>query len=111
MMKLPRLLKFLSDFGSELLGDAEREQKIVSYTSGLLNLNILMFRNTCLTKALVLYHFLSEIGLKPRINLGVRKTANGNLSGHSWLVVGDTIYLGGPETEALCPTIISHTAV
>ena len=111
IMKLPRLLEFLSDSGSELSGDPEREHDIVGYTSGLLSLNILMFRSTCLTKALVLYHFFNRVGLKPRIDFGVRKTANGSLEGHAWLVVGDKIYLGNSHTGAVYPTIISCETV
>lgn len=110
-MKLLRLLEFLSGSGSEPCGDPELEHRIASYTSALLSLNILMFRNTCLTKTLVLYRFFSQIGLEPRIHFGVRKTANGDLEGHNWLVVGDKIYLGSSDTEALYPTIISHKTV
>lgn len=102
-LSIPTLLKTLTPggnkFGQNLDVDSLIE-KIVKYTDYILRVNLLVYKNTCLKRSLVLYHFLRKYGIEVHICLGVKK---GNslgevdsekiLQGHAWLTYDGNIFL------------------
>lgn len=67
--------------------------KIIKYTDYILNRNFWIYKNTCLKRALVLYHFLRRTGLGVQICFGVHVIEEfpqnndvKKLQGHAWLL-------------------------
>jgi hypothetical protein len=86
-------------FGINLAVDLLVE-KIVKYTNYILGYNWLAYKNTCLTRSLVLYHFLRQYGIEVHICLGVKKgdslkeaDSEKILQGHAWLTYNGNIFL------------------
>jgi hypothetical protein len=78
----------------------DAQEKIVRYTEYILNLNIFVWRTTCLKRSLLLYRFLSKIGLDIQVCFGVRFSKNKmsedkgtNLDGHAWLLLDGEVFL------------------
>jgi hypothetical protein len=74
--------------------------KIVKFTDYILSRNFWIYRNTCLKRSLVLYHFLRGLGINVHICFGVRyngmspnKEAEKKLEGHAWLLYNGDIFL------------------
>ncbi len=74
--------------------------KIVKFTDYILSRNFWIYRNTCLKRSLVLYHFLRGLGINVHICFGVRyngmspnKEAEKKLEGHAWLIYNGDIFL------------------
>ena len=102
-LSIPTLLKTLTPggnkFGQNLDVDSLIE-KIVKYTDYILGYNWLAYKNTCLTRSLVLYHFLRKHGIEVQICLGVKKgeslgevDSEKILQGHAWLTYDGNIFL------------------
>jgi hypothetical protein len=60
------------------------------------------WRTTCLVQAIAGALLLRRRGIATTIRLGVNRT-DGNLAAHAWLLVGDTIVLGGIVSPAYHP--------
>ena len=76
------------------------QEKIVRYTDYILNLNVWIWRTTCLKRSLLLYRFLNKIGIKAQVCFGVKfnnntisKDKSNNLDGHAWLLLNGEIFL------------------
>ena len=75
-------------------------EKIVRYTDYILNLNVWIWRATCLKRSLLLYRFLNRIGMNVQVCFGVKfnksiisQDQNKNFEGHAWLLLNDEIFL------------------
>jgi hypothetical protein len=102
-LSIPTLLKALTPgnnkSGQNLSVDSLIE-KIVKYTDYILGYNRLVYKNTCLKRSLVLYHFLRKYGIEVHICLGVKKgeslgeiDSEKILQGHAWLTYDGNIFL------------------
>jgi hypothetical protein len=74
--------------------------KLVRYTDYILALNFLIYKQKCLKRSIVLYHFLRKAGLNVSICFGVKfnkdvsgTTSKERLEGHAWLEYNGEIYL------------------
>jgi hypothetical protein len=57
------------------------------------------WRYTCLKRAMVLYHLLRGAGRPMQLVIGVRRTPDGMLAAHAWLLRDHSLYLE-PESES-----------
>jgi hypothetical protein len=57
------------------------------------------WRYTCLKRAAVLYHLLRGAGRPLQLVIGVRRSPDGKLAAHAWLLLENVVYLE-PEPEA-----------
>ena len=48
----------------------------------------------CLTQALIMHWYLSRRDIPNRLQIGVRRTGDGNLEAHAWVVHHDQIIIG-----------------
>jgi hypothetical protein len=64
----------------------------------LLGIDLLVFRQSCWKRAVVLHRYLALNGIESRINFGLRKEPNGKATGHAWLECQ-----GQPILEAAWP--------
>jgi hypothetical protein len=101
MVALPRLMKFLSrsSRGAGIGNKEVYKNKIVKFTDYLLARNFWIYRNTCLKRSLVLYHFLHPVVPELGICFGVRVEEDAvcdnqkRLDGHCWLVRNGEVFL------------------
>ena len=92
--KLPTLLRWLTPRHIQPGALEEEAQRVIAYTDRLLGLNWLWFSPSCLTRSLVLYHFLTGFGMPVQVNFGIRKEGPPiTLSGHGWLSLKGKTYL------------------
>ncbi len=61
------------------------------------------WRADCFPQAIAGYRMLQRRGRLARIDLGVRRAADGQLAGHAWLTHDDRVVLGGPGPEHFAP--------
>ncbi|MBI5664180.1 MAG: lasso peptide biosynthesis B2 protein [Nitrospirae bacterium] len=78
----------------------EMRDKIEKYTLYILSKDFWMYKNICLKRSLVIYHFLRKYGMYVTICFGVRyiNERPGNaeikkMEGHAWLVYNGDIFL------------------
>lgn len=71
---------------------AETVARIIRYTHYLLAGVFPFPKNTCLTRAVTLYHFLSKEGLDLVVRIGAAKK-DSEIIAHSWLELGGKPYL------------------
>lgn len=57
----------------------------------------------CLPQAIAAMVMLARRGCGSTVHLGAGKTAEGALTGHAWLVCGDTIVVGAEATSTVTP--------
>jgi hypothetical protein len=83
-------------------------EKIVKYTDFILGRGIGAWKRTCLTRSLVLYHFLWGSGVPVEISFGVRlpkssdlHAIRGRLEGHAWLRYDGSPFLESDPDMAL----------
>ena len=76
------------------------QEKIVRYTDYILSLNCWIYRSTCLKRSLLLYRFLSKVGINVQVCFGLKfnenlisKDTKENLDGHAWLLLDGEIFL------------------
>jgi hypothetical protein len=103
LLSIPRLMKLLTPrtiSDSRNPATDEVREKIVKYTDYIFGLNFWMFKNTCLRRSLVLYHFLRQAGIDVQICFGVRykedsqqEGSSKELEGHAWLLYKGDIFL------------------
>lgn len=91
----PKKIRHYNEISTEDL-----KEKLVHYTDYILALNILMYKQKCLKRSIVLYHFLRKSGLNVSICFGVKFNRDGShttskerLDGHAWLEYNGEIYL------------------
>ena len=102
-LTIPTLLKTLTPGENKSGQNVDVDsliEKIVKYTDYILGFNRLFYKKTCLTRSLVLYHFLRKYGIEVHICLGVKKgeplsevDSEKILKGHAWLVYDGNIFL------------------
>jgi len=99
---LPGLLDRLTpanEKGSATPGTNWTEKKIITYTDFILGWGFGVWKQTCLKRSLVLFHFLRKIGMPIQICFGIRlpsvdeKNDQGHLEGHAWLRYREDIFL------------------
>jgi hypothetical protein len=64
-----------------------------AYVGGVLRRLPPPWRYTCLRRSVVLYHLLRRAGWEVSLNIGVRKSGDGALQAHAWLVKDGAPYL------------------
>jgi len=91
----PRKIKYYKKMSTEDL-----KEKVVKYTDYILGFNFLIYKQKCLKRSIVLYHFLRKAGFNVSICFGVRfnKDVSDTLSkerveGHAWLEHNGEIYI------------------
>ena len=102
-LSIPTLLKTLTPVGKKFCQNLDVDsliEKIVKYTDYILRANWLVYKNSCLKRSLVLYHFLRKYGIEVHICLGVKKGESLDevdsekiLQGHAWLTYDGNIFL------------------
>jgi len=102
-LSIPTLLKTLTPGGKKFDTNLNADpliEKVVKYTDYILGYNWLVYKKTCLTRSLVLYHFLRKYGIEVHICLGVKKGESFGevdsekiLQGHAWLTYDGNIFL------------------
>ncbi|MCP4294302.1 MAG: lasso peptide biosynthesis B2 protein, partial [Proteobacteria bacterium] len=102
-LSIPILLKTLTPGGKKFGQNLDVDfliGKIVKYTDYILGYNWLVYKQTCLKRALVLYHFLRKYGIEVQICLGVKKgesirevDSEKIFQGHAWLLYKGNIFL------------------
>lgn len=103
LLTVPQLMKILTTQAKRFNGKRDYQEikdKIVKYTDYILSRNFCVFKNTCLKRSLILYHFLRKVGIDIQICFGVRykkdlTDTNGKkkLEGHAWLLYKGDIFL------------------
>jgi hypothetical protein len=98
VLALPTLLNVLAAGSRQRTGSRISIERAASLTKAFLH--VLMFRDTCLKRSLVLFHVLRKSGYDAQVIFGVRNTEFG-LRGHAWLKVDGHIVNepGDPATE------------
>lgn len=102
-LSIPTLLKTLTPGGKKFSLNLDVDsiiEKMVKYTDYILGYNRLVYKNTCLKRSLVLYHFLRNYGIEVHICLGVKKgeslggaDSEKILQGHAWLTYDGNTFL------------------
>ena len=103
LISLPKLMYVLTPQDLKLHKDLDLERskdKIVKFTDYILSHNFWIYKNSCLKRSLLLYHFLNKIGINVRLCLGVKynksmisKDCDRELNGHAWLLLNGEIFL------------------
>lgn len=103
LLTLPQLMNVLTRRSSRLRVHWNKEdyrEKIVSFTDSILSRGFWIFRNTCLKRSLVLYHFLHPVVADISICFGVRlqkdfpgQDREKGFEGHAWLLRNGEIFL------------------
>jgi len=65
------------------------------------------WRYTCLRRSVVLYHLLRRAGREVSLNIGVRKSGDGALQAHAWLVRDGAPYLEPDRDEHRAFSVIA----
>lgn len=87
ILSMPSVMEFFSPGRVSVAADSGYREKVLLYTVLVLGRQKAMFRRNCLKRCLVSYRFLRMAGEPVVFHLGVRKEADGNLAGHSWLEI------------------------
>lgn len=103
LMTVPDLMKNLTPKKSKLINRSECYKiadKIEKYTLYILSRDFWIYKNICLKRSLVLYHFLRKYGMCVTVCFGVRykNERSGNvevkkMEGHAWLIYNGDIFL------------------
>jgi hypothetical protein len=97
MMKIltPKYSKRNNKYDSE-----HQRRRIETYTAYILSINFWMYKDICLKRSLVLYHFLRKSGLNVHVCFGVRyeedlkdKGKLNKFEGHAWLLYNGHFFL------------------
>lgn len=101
-LSLPRTMHIItsSKTHKKIKNMNSTQEKVVRYTDYILNLNVWIWRTTCLKRSLLLYRFLNKIGMNVQVCFGVKynksltsNKQNRNLDGHAWLLLNGGIFL------------------
>ena len=63
---------------------------------------------TCLTQALATQLLLARAGHTSQIRIGVAKGDSGNLAAHAWVVIDETVLIGGSPAEIGGYTVLTE---
>ena len=63
---------------------------------------------TCLTQALATQLLLARAGHASQIRIGVAKGDTGNLAAHAWVVIDETVLIGGSPAEIGRYTVLAE---
>ncbi len=96
-LKLPRLAALLGRGRAASAPDPARIDDLVASVAAVLQFAAALIRPTCMTRGLVLYHFLRRAGLDVRLCFGAGYP-QGQFAAHCWLV-----YEGEPFMEPRDP--------
>lgn len=102
-MTVPGMMKMLTPKkGNEnnKINSEHQRVKIEKYTDYILNMNLWMYKKTCLKRSLVFYHFLRKYFIDVHVCFGVRyekALMHGGevkkIEGHSWLLYNGQVFL------------------
>jgi len=97
---LPSALRMLSARTKPPTGRSrqEIEEALVRAVDPLLATGLLCFRPICWKRAAILHRYLALNGITTRIVFGMKKAADGTLTGHAWLEAD-----GMPILESIAP--------
>jgi len=84
-LKLPRLATLLGRGRAVSTADAARIDDLVASVAAVLQFAAVLIRPTCITRGLVLYHFLRRAGLDVQLCFGAGYP-QGQFEAHCWLV-------------------------
>jgi hypothetical protein len=103
LMTVPQLMKILTPQKSKSNGKWDIDEirdKIEKYTLYILSRDFWIYKNICLKRSLVLYHFLRKYGMYVTVCFGVRykNERSGNvevkkMEGHAWLTCNGDIFM------------------
>jgi hypothetical protein len=103
IMTVPRIMKILTPKKSKLNRKYDLDEirdKIEKYTLYILCRDFWIYKDICLKRSLVLYHFLRKYGMYVTVCFGVRykNERSGNMEekkmeGHAWLLYKGEIFL------------------
>ncbi len=103
LLTIPGLMKILTPKRMKIyktLNLEESKDKIIRFTGYILNRNFWIYKNTCLNRSLVLYHFLRKSGINAHICFGVKyneelsdREVKKKIEGHAWLIYKGEIFL------------------
>ena len=103
LLSIPKFMKILTPKNLRANNHKDAEElmnKTIKFTDYILNRNFLIYRNTCLKRSLVLYHFLRRLGINVHICFGIRFNQNllieegeKKIDGHAWLFYKGKIFL------------------
>ena len=103
LMTVPKLMKILTPKKSKLNRKCDLDEirdKIEKYTLYVLSRDVWIYKNICLKRSLILYHFLRKYGMHVSICFGVRFNKELSLGaeekkmeGHAWLLYKGDILL------------------
>lgn len=83
-LSMPRALQFVSASLRDGPGKID-EKELASALDSLLSADVFVFRPSCWKRAAILHRYLALEGIESRINFGIRKDGDGEMSGHAWL--------------------------
>jgi Transglutaminase-like superfamily len=69
----------------------------------------LLGKDTCLSQAMAARVLFSWCGLPAEIRFGVKKSAQGDLQAHAWVLNGNDILIGGEGLDLSSYTPLNHT--
>ena len=99
LISLPRALQAVSTKVRRRSSPTETTPTELAHALDLLlGTDLLMFRQSCWKRAVVLHRYLALNGIESRINFGLRKESGGQATGHAWLECQ-----GKPILEAAWP--------
>lgn len=84
LLSLPRALQLISA-PVRRSSKAVDENEIAGAVDTLLAANVFVFRQSCWKRAALLHRYLALEGIESRINFGMRKDTDGEMTGHAWL--------------------------
>ncbi len=103
LLSIPKLLRILTPQDVKVYKDmdpAKSKDRIVKFTDYILSRNFWIYKNTCLKRSLVIYHFLRKLGINVHLCFGVRyngklpdREAEKKLEGHAWLLYNRDVFL------------------
>jgi len=103
LMTVPQLMKILTPKKSKLNRKCDLDEirdKIEKYTLYILSRDFWIYKNICLKRSLILYHFLRKYGMYVTVCFGVRYKNEQSgivevkkMEGHAWLLYNGDIFL------------------
>jgi Transglutaminase-like superfamily len=88
-------------FSAHPLGAAPDDEALAAYVGRVLRRLPPPWRHTCLRRGIVLYHLLRRAGRPVALQIGVRRTAEGALAAHAWLVKDGRPYLEPGQDQSV----------
>jgi hypothetical protein len=82
-------------------GAAPDDEVLAAYVGRVLRRLPPPWRHTCLRRGIVLYHLLRRAGRPVALQIGVRRTAEGALAAHAWLVKDGRPYLEPGQDQSV----------